>query len=141
MKFLNKIYSKSFLLYLAIGMLAFVIEYLSFLAFSINGMVAGGALLFAQTASFCLGFLTSFFGNRYITFGERKTRYRMSAKSQLWSYGLLAVANLLLSNVAIVVLVGVFILPPAFAKLLVMGMVFVWNYTIFSRFIFREKIV
>lgn len=117
-----------------IGTLAFVAEYISFFLL----ISATPQLLVAQSLSFLIGLAVSFHGNRSLTFNQSDS-YKLGGRSQLWRYLLLALFNLLLTNVLIYSIVNHLVIDPVFAKLFVMGLVVAWNYLIFSKFIFKTK--
>lgn len=120
--------------YFLIGIMAFLTEYISFLLL----ITTFSKLFIAQTISFMFGLMVSFFGNRNITF-MKKEKYALSGNSQVVRYAVLAVCNLLLTNVLIYLLVDKAGVDPAVAKVFVMGSVVTWNYLIFSKVIFRTK--
>ena len=130
----RNLFSNKLSSYILIGAAAFLTEYVSFLLI----ITALSKLLVAQSISFLLGLIVSFFGNRNITFMNRDS-YVLSGHSQLWRYVLLALCNLLLTNVLIYLLVNKANINPVIAKVLVMGSVVAWNYLIFSKVIFRTK--
>ena len=126
--------SHRFSSYIVVGISAFLIEYISF--FALISMAS--QLLVAQSISFLLGLMVSFYGNRNHTFRSDDS-YALTGRSQLRRYVSLAICNLILTNVLIYVLVHYIALTPVVAKILVMGSVVAWNYLIFSRFIFKTK--
>lgn len=123
--------SRRFMMYVLIGVVAFTVEYLVFVGLFhvIN------SLLVAQSLSFISGLLISFFGNKNVTFNSTE-QYQLSSVSQLWRYLVLALTNLLLSNLVIQLLVQY--IPAEIAKLFVMGVIIAWNYIIFNRVIFKK---
>lgn len=131
----NRRFSRQFSSYIFIGGLAFACEYILFLALI---QLASSPLAMAQSGSFLLGLLVSFYGNRNNTFNTDED-YVLTGRTQLRRYVALALSNLLLTNMLIYVLVHGAITEPLVAKVLVMGCVVLWNYAIFSRFIFKTK--
>lgn len=129
--------TKRIIKYLIVGMVAFIVEFLSFtIIFSFtNGPYH---LLITQSVSFSLGLLVSFTGSRLFTFSESKNNYANNIKKQFLYYLLLAAANLLLSNLVIYILVQSFFIIPFISKLAVMFMIVLWNYFIFLRYIFKS---
>ncbi len=125
-------FSRKFTFYVFIGIGAFVTEYASFFVV----MSLTDSLLVAQTISFLLGLAVSFTGNRNLTFNTDQD-YTHSRTSQLWRYVLLALFNLLLSNVLIHIVA--MYTEPLVAKLVVMISVMLWNFVIFNKIIFRTK--
>lgn len=128
--------SRKFLNYLIIGGTAFGVEYTAFIALQALSI----DLLISQAASFSMGLLVSFLGNRFITFstGDRENYY-LNKKAQFGLYLTLAGCNLVLSTVIIYVLVNHLLIIPAVAKIIVMAMIVSWNYLIFNKIIFRSK--
>lgn len=89
------------------------------------------SLFFAQTSSFLCGFVVSFSMNRQWVF---KSKGQM--RKQLIQYGALASVNLVLTNVLMSVFVYTLHINNLVAKIIMMAMVAVWNYVIFSKLIF-----
>lgn len=106
-------------------------EYLVFIG--LQTMLGPDALILNQSFSFACGFIVSFVLNRLWVFKSGGTW-----AGDLMRYGLLALINLVLGNVAISLLVGPAGLHPLVAKLAVMVLVAAWNYVIFSRVVFRQ---
>lgn len=123
--------SRRFMMYVLIGVVAFTVEYVVFVGLFhvINSLIV------AQSLSFISGLLISFFGNKNVTFNSTE-QYQLSSVSQLWRYLVLALTNLLLSNLVIQLLVQY--IPAEIAKLFVMGVIIAWNYIIFNRVIFKK---
>jgi putative flippase GtrA len=123
--------SREFQYYVTIGVTAFICEYVTFLfIFTVTTN-----LMLGQSLSFMAGLLTSFTGNRKLTFKTR-IQYASGPIVQLQQYIALALVNLVLSNILIHVLVDY--MPATIAKLIVMVTFSLWNYAIFRRFIFRS---
>ena len=126
---------KQILKYTVTGGLAFLTEYGSFLFLT---FVAGvNVLVISQTVSFCLGLLVSFLGSRQFTFKDAEKIYQRNKKTQLTSYLLLAIFNLLVSNLLIHGLVDYMDIPSWIAKALTMAAVVMWNFVIFKKIIFK----
>jgi putative flippase GtrA len=121
--------------YLIIGIAAFSIEYVSFAILS----TVGAALIISQSLSFFCGLMISFVGNRKVTFNSIESSYALSSGSQLWRYALLALINLILSNVALYVLVEAASVNTLISKIVVMVAVVGWNYVLFNKIIFRTN--
>ena len=83
--------------------------------------------------SFLAGFVVSFVLNRIWVFNSKGGWWH-----DLIKYSVLAAVNLALGNAMIWLLVGPASLPPLLAKLLVMSLIAVWNYVIFSRIVFHS---
>lgn len=89
-------------------------------------------LILSQSVSFACGFVVSFLLNRCWVF---RSEGRMGG--ELARYATLAAFNLVASNLALGLMVNALQVPAPLAKFLVMGMVAVWNYVIFSRLVFK----
>lgn len=120
--------------YALVGGVAFTLEYICFLGLLqlLNGPMD---LLVSQCISFCVGLLISFFGNKVLTFSSGS--HVKSSHYQFFKYILLALINLLLSAVIIFVLVKLLGVGPTLAKIVVMGMIAVWNYNIMRKVVFK----
>ena len=118
--------------FLTTGGLAAAVDYLSFLVLVFALPLA--SIFVPQTISFMMGFVVSFTLNRKWVFKSTG-----SSKRQLVSYSVLALINLVLSNAVMWTFVDVFGLNSIIAKFLVIVMVALWNYFIFSRLIFTNK--
>ena len=126
---ISALWTTQFRNYLIIGCSAFVVEYVAFMALFVNS----DNLLFSQSASFLAGLMVSFFGNRHITFSQKNgSEYAHSGKSQLTRYLMLALINLVLSNIIIYLIVAM-MLPALIAKIFVMGAIVLWNFTIVGK--------
>lgn len=129
---------KRIIVYALVGISAFLAEYFSFIL--LLGMIPPPySLVIAQTISFGFGLTVSFAGSRLFTFNDTNTTYAHSIYRQISSYIVLALINLLLSNIAIYVMVHYLLTAPFIAKLLVMSMVVIWNFLIFKKLIFKSK--
>lgn len=97
---------------------------------SFTGLIAGANIL-----SFSVQILVAFIGNRSITFRDRAGRepFWMEAGR----YFLVSSSSLILSTV--VVHIAAQFVPAFYAKLISLPFVFVWGYTVTSRFVFGEK--
>ncbi|NCU40621.1 GtrA family protein [Candidatus Saccharibacteria bacterium] len=120
--------------YIAVGLTAFLTEYLSFFVL----ITVMTPLVLAQTISFSLGLMVSFYGNRKHTFSV-DSDYVFTGRSQLSRYVSLALFNLILSNILIYFLVEYVVIEPIISKIIVIGIIVTWNYTIFSKYIFKAK--
>jgi len=129
---------KRLITYGLVGAAAFAGEFLSFLF--LYAVVPGSfKLVIAQTTSFLFGLTISFTGSRTYTFSRGKGAYRFNAKTQIMSYLVLALLNLLISNLFLYVLVHNVHVIALYAKVMVMAMVAIWNFVIFKKLIFRTK--
>ena len=131
--FKKLIKNRQFRVYVCVGSSAFVIEYVIFTI--LNHLDVYVAV--SQSTSFLAGFVISFLGSRLLTF--KSASFALSQSSQLWRYMMLAAVNLLLSNIVIYVLIQGLHIYPSVSKILVMAMIILWNYAIFSRIIFRQE--
>ena len=125
--------SQSLFKYLAVGVVAFGVEYGSFYGLFFG---AGWPLYAANSISFGLGLLTSFSLNRLWTFGHKS--YQKRATHQLGFYVTLALVNLLLTNVFVDLLTQLG-MNPRFGKLVAMLITSLWNYFLFKFLIFNHK--
>lgn len=119
--------------FLTSGILAAGVEYGVFaLLFS----VVGWGIFVSNSVSFGCGFLVSFLLNKHWVFGSKN-----GAMQELAKYALLAATNLVLSNIMLYLMIDILHMNGFVSKFLVMGLIAVWNYVIFSRLIFgaREK--
>lgn len=107
-------------------------EYLVFIALQL--IPDQDSLILSQSFSFACGFAVSFVLNRLWVFQSAGTW-----TGDLARYGALAVINLVLGNIAIGLLVGPAAFHPLVAKLVVMVLIAIWNYVIFSRLVFRQR--
>lgn len=118
--------------FLISGGAAAATEYLVFIALHL--IQDQDSLILSQSFSFACGFVVSFLLNRLWVFQSVGTW-----TGDLARYGALAAINLVLGNVAISLLVGPAALHPLAAKLVVMVLIAIWNYAIFSRLVFRQR--
>ncbi len=121
-----------------VGISAFAGEYLSFLALVQLLPASNGRLIIAQCPSFCVGLTISFTGNRQYTFWSQ-AGYDRRIRGQLLTFGMLSALNLFLTNVGLWLLVDYAHLRPEIAKLMIMGVIIIWNYILMKLVIFREK--
>lgn len=121
-----------------VGISAFAGEYLSFLLLIQLLPASNGRLVLAQCLSFCVGLTISFTGNRQYTFWSQ-AGYDRHIRGQLLTFGLLSVLNLILTNIGLWLMVDYAQLRPEIAKLMIMGVIIIWNYILMRLVIFREK--
>lgn len=88
----------------------------------------------ANAISFFAGMSVSFALNKYWTFSSVGQKLR--GHIQLSQYVLLAIVNVVITSILIGVLIDGGI-PGYIAKTLLIGMVAVWNFVIFKKFIFK----
>jgi len=120
--------------FLISGGSAAVAEYSLFVL--ITYIVPTVSVVIPQTISFMTGFIISFLLNKKWVFGNTINR---NLKVLIIKYSSLALINLLLGNFLVWIFVEVAQINVLFAKIIVMGMIALWNYVIFSRFIFTTK--
>jgi len=113
------------------GSAAFV-EYIIFVCLSLY--LGPTLIIISQTVSFLAGFAVSFILNKEWVFGSAG-----DTKKQLSKYCLLAGINLVLSNLALWIFIDQLDINHFIAKFIVMGMVALWNYALFARFIFKPR--
>jgi len=126
--------SQSLAKYLIAGVGAFLVEYGSF-----YGMYFGlkWPLWVANSISFGLGLLTSFWLNRLWTFGHKS--YSKKTAHQLGFYTGLALINLLLTNLLVIGLKHFAAVDPKYGKLAAMVITSLWNYILFKAIIFTHR--
>jgi putative flippase GtrA len=127
------IHSKSIYRYIVIGLSAVFIEYSTFyILYSVYTV----HLIIANSISFCLGLLTSFFLNRLWTF--KSDNFQRKSHQQFILYSVLATINFVLSNLIISVL-KYFVIDPLIGKPLVIILIASWNFILFKNGIFKTK--
>lgn len=119
--------------YMLVGGSAFLTEYLSFL---IIYYLLHAQIYAANSISFILGLTVSFTFNRAWTF--KAGDYHHKRHHQLGMYSMLAVFNLILTNIIIGMLKGAGF-DPRLAKFMVMFLIIIWNFLIFRGVIFKQK--
>lgn len=117
--------------FLLSGGSAAIVEYITFLV--LNVLLTTYWVILSQIVSFLFGFIVSFFLNKTWVFQASG-----NTKSQLVKYVILAAINLILTSFVIWLLVNKLQIPGWIAKVIVMGMVAIWNYVLFSRIIFSS---
>ncbi len=119
--------------FLVSGSTAALCEYLLFLALGHLVGTEGYGLIISQSLSFCAGLIVSFVLNKIWVFSAIGDTHKMFAK-----YVVLAAINLLLSNIALLLLSK--IIAAYIAKFIVMVFIAAWNYLLFSKIIFKSKV-
>lgn len=122
-----------------VGISAFSGEFLSFLLLNWALPNIEARLAIAQVLSFCVGLTISFLGNRQYTFWS-KAGYDRRIRGQLLTFGILSTINLVLTTIGLWLMVDRLNLMPEIAKLLIMGIIIIWNYILMKLVIFREKV-
>lgn len=107
---------------------------LDWVLFSALAMTVGMHPALANLVSYSCGILTSFVLNRTFVFGTSR-RDTESATAQFGRFILANAAGLALST--ILVTAFVYVLPEMIAKIATVPIVFVWNYSLAHRWVFR----
>lgn len=128
-----KIFYKRVIKFLISGGSAAAVEYVVFIC--LHALLNGKLLIVCQSFSFLCGFVVSFTLNRKWVF-----RSNGNSKQELIRYAILASINLILSNVMIWLLVDVIQIVFWLSKFIVMAAISTWNYVIYQKFIFINKI-
>lgn len=128
--FLNGI-ARRFSKFLTAGVVTVAVDYGVFVLLSSSGIVG---VVLANTISFTGAFFVNFSLNRNWVF---KSQGR--GKAQLFRYSMLAFVNLIISNIAIHFLVNIAGMNAQLSKLFIVAAIALWNYFVFSRFIFGNK--
>lgn len=123
---------RKFIRFLITGGSAAVVEYVVFLG--LHYITDGRLLVMCQSISFMCGFIVSFTLNRRWVFKSDG-----NPKKELIKYTSLAFINLVLSNLILLFLVNDVKIVSYIAKVLVMGLIAIWNYIIYQNFIFVDK--
>ena len=124
-------FTRRLLKFLLSGTTAAIVEYLTFLLlFNVCNLY----IIEANLISFVFGLITSFILNRRWVF-----RSDNSIHSDFSRYLTLAIVNSILGSLLLSLLVGGLSVAPYIAKLIVMITIAIWNYIIFSKFIFKQK--
>ena len=121
--------SKRILRFLASGGSAAAVEFFVFML--LLGWVDN--TLVGNSISFLCGLAVSFTLNRKWVFGSQA-----GVKKQFIEYFILAIINLILSNLAVYLLVDEMGVAAWIGKIIVMGAIAFNNYFIFSKFIFKK---
>jgi len=114
--------------FLLVGGSAAATEYISFICIA---YLLGITVLVANVVSFLIGFIVSFTLNRSWVFKSDGDRQK-----QILSYAALAMVNLVASTAIVSVLAHM--MPAFIVKVFAMGCIAIWNYFIFSKYIFVQ---
>lgn len=123
---------KRLIRFLISGASAASTEYAVFILLYIT--VGNGMLVVCQTISFICGFIVSYTLNRNWVFKSDNKK-----KDELIRYAVLALINLILSNIIIWLLTYRFHTIFWIAKFIVMALIATWNYVIFQKIIFNNR--
>ena len=118
--------------YLISGGSAALIEYVTFLL--LHALLGISGLILAQTLSFLTGLGVSFTINKIWVFKSTQ-----DIKKELFPYLSLALFNVVAGNAVMYWLVELLNAKFWSAKILVMALVALWNYAIFSKLIFSNR--
>lgn len=119
-----------FIRYASVGLLAAVVEYGLTIALT---ELSGVWYLLSGSAGYAAGFVISFTLNRVWSF---KSKGRLTR--QLALYASLFMINLIVSNALLYLLTTVAGLVYFISKLLVMGMVVLWNFVLYKKIIYTQ---
>ncbi len=116
--------------YLISGISSFLVEYAIFYlflnAFGFQKYLSNGAGMFT-------GFWLSFLLNRYWSFKSKENFIK-----QLSLYGALFFINLAISTLLMYVFSNILGIVAELSKILIMGMIVLWNFVIFKKIIYRN---
>ncbi len=116
--------------YLISGISAFIVEFIVFWIL----LVASHHLIFANTVAFIIGVIAGFMFHKYWSFAGE---HRLGGKTQLVATSLMGVCNLIFATLCIEWLVTQNGVNPYIAKCIVICAIIVWNYTLFTKLVFR----
>lgn len=131
-KIYKRLIEKELFKYLAIGGVAFVVDYLALLT---AYYVFKFPLVIASSVGFLCGFLISYSANRFWVFGNSGAK--RSPKRQLIEYGLLVGFNYAFTVFSLHYLLELGV-KPEIGKLIIMSLIVVWNFVIFKTKIFSD---
>lgn len=129
---MKAMFSRKVVRFLIAGASAAFVEYVLYVF--LYQVLGQSHLITAQSISFLCGLLVSFLLNRAWVFSSSGKPHHEFVR-----YLILAAINLVCSNILIYVLTYFVGLHGLVAKIIVMGCVASWNYTLFSKLIFRTK--
>lgn len=118
-----------FIRYLITGVASFIAEYLLFLFLYDNLHVQ---YIYANTIVYSIIFVINFMLNRFWSF-----RSKSNFRRQLALYLVLFLFNLAATNAMMYLLSGIFMISPEISKILVMGMIVIWNFIIYKKVIYK----
>ena len=128
-EYLSRENIRKFMKYCLTGGSSFVIEYLLFF---LANEVLGLYYVLANAIVYTITFWFSFLVNKYFTF-----RSKGKMGSQLYRFVLLYAFNMVVTNGMFFLLSDVVGIPPLIGKGFVSGMVVLWNFPIYRRFIYK----
>ena len=116
--------------YISTGLIAAVAEIGVFLLLYQNARLP---LLAANMLALCVALLLCFTLHKYWTFGTRGNTAR-----QLRLYLLMQAVSMLLNNLLVYAFISVLTWPPLPAKVIQIGLVFIWNFSFNKLVIFKD---
>lgn len=116
----------------AVGSINFAID---IVIFSIAFYLLGMPILIANTLAYSLATINSYLMNKYWTFAGRSARE--ISTEEFGRFLMFNIGGLVLSNLTVYVLAE--FMMPLIAKLIAVGVTFVWNYLTIRRFVFHNK--
>jgi len=126
---IRNISKKSYIRYLFSGGIAFVAEYS---VFSLMVLLSVDVVA-ANTTSFITGLIVSFALNKKVVFISNGRTHSQAVK-----YVIIALINLVISNIVIHFFVIYFDANPFLMKIITIGLIACWNYVLFSKVVFKK---
>ena len=117
--------------FLVSGGFAAIAEYVSF---AVLNYYFNDHLILINVISFVIGLIISFNLNKWWVFDSKN-----AVAGEFVKYLALACINLVLGSLILFIFVDKLIINPLIAKFLVMALIAIWNYFIFSKIIFGQK--
>lgn len=119
-----------FVRYLVVGFSTFFLEYfLFFMLFRVIGLDD----LIANSISITIVFWFNFLMNRFWSFKSKERLLK-----QVLQYAVLFVFNITFSNVFMYVMSDFVGISPLISKVLVMGLIVMWNFVLYKKVIYRK---
>lgn len=115
--------------YLITGLASFSMEYILFIVLY---KVIGLWYIISHISVYFIVFWFNFLVNRFWSFKSKN-----DIRVQLFRYGLLFVFNLFAATAIMFILSEVLNISPLISKVLVMGMIVLWNFILYRKIIFR----
>ncbi|MCX7748583.1 MAG: GtrA family protein [Clostridia bacterium] len=115
--------------YLLVGFGAAAFEYISF---NVLFAIVGIGKSFANHSSMLVGFLFSFILNRTWSFNSNSNLFK-----QLSQLSILFIINNAISALLLYLLSDILHILPQLSKLLIMGVIVLWNFIIYKKIIYR----
>lgn len=126
--------NSNFFKYLAVGIVAFLSDYLSFyLLYYIFSI----PLLYGNSIALITGFVISFFGNRIFVFNANDDVSANKLKKQIVLYAVLLIFNSLFSYVIIRGFIHLGI-TELIGKITSMAAIVIWNFYLYKKVIFKK---